>query len=628
MNITIILFFVYLLGLGFTALSLFKIKPKYFYERLTIMIALGLSMLVLLTALIPLLRIPLDWKIILVLSIGYPTCYIFKNFKKIFAHLVSKEFKEEIKPSITIILLVLIFAFTFFMYHKGAFAYSYLEDDDPWAHAIAAKYVATEKTVYEPVAGQQVLLYLDARGPGYEGIMGILHQTSSSLSWTLKFFNALIISLGILFFFYFAKSLLKSSSKAILATFFLAMIPTYLTHFIWTHSLALTLVIASLYFLINFTSSFKESFVAAIPIAAVFVTSESDSIKLILLIALFFIARSIIMKKLDYKSASAGFFGLLISAVLWWIPMLVKYGGISGLLKAGLNLGGEKVAASALHPSIQGIKYFGTLGSATRQHGVYTLKDIFFAEGQNMINVPIGVGIVLMCLVVLGVIYLLIKKRNLLKEKPELLALLFWFIFTFFGSNGGTRWWAPFAFYTFRFWLFFSIFCSIFAVYGVYLLISLGKKIKMPSIIIILLIVTGVWFTSGMQKYELNTATWPPGGSWTSQEELQGYLWLKTLPVNTKVFEVAGLGESVGFDKYSCMWCTDEIPYQKNANNYTNDQIYSLLKRKGYEYIAVSAKAVNLWGLNETNKFLISLNSDRRFQPAYSTNGFFAFKIQ
>jgi len=627
MNITIILFFVYLFGLGFTVSSLFNIKFKDFYEKVILSLALGLSVLALLMALIPLLRIPLDWKIILVLSIVYPVYYIFKNFKKIFSQIFSKEFKEEIKPSITILLLVLIFASTLFMYHKGAFAYPYLEDDDPWAHAIAAKYVAIEKTVYEPVAGQQVLLYLDARGPGYDGLMGILHQTSTSLSWTLKFFNALIISLGILFFFYFANSLLKSSGKAILATFFLAIIPTYLTHFIWTHSLALTLVISSLYFLIKFTSSFKESFVAAIPIAAVFVTSESDSLNLILLIALFFIARSIVMKKIDYKSASAGFFGLLISAVLWWIPMLVKYGGISGLLKTGLSLGGEKVATSALNPSIQGVKYFGVLGSATRQHGVYTLKDIFFAKGQNMINVPIGVGIVLMCLVVLGVIYLLIKKRSLLKERPELLALLFWFIFTFFGSNGGTRWWAPFAFYTFRFWLFFSIFCAIFAVYGVYMLISLGKKIKMPSVIIIILIVTGVWFTSGMQKYELNTATWPPGGSWTSQDELQGYLWLKTLPVNTKVFEVAGLGESVGLDKYSCMWCADEIPYQKNANNYTNDQIYSLLKRKGYEYMVVSAKAVNLWGYNETNDFLKLISSDKRFQPVQSTNGFFAFKI-
>ena len=47
-----------------------------------------------------------------------------------------------------ILLVLLIFAVFFAVYHKGAFTYPYLEDDDPWFHAEVTKYIANYLLIY------------------------------------------------------------------------------------------------------------------------------------------------------------------------------------------------------------------------------------------------------------------------------------------------------------------------------------------------------------------------------------------------------------------------------------------------------------------------------------------------
>jgi hypothetical protein len=637
--LTIVLFFIYTFGLGFTLSNLLKIKGKKFYEKFIMNTGIGLAVFAVLTALIPLLRIPLDWKIILLLSIIYPIYHFFKNHKSILEYFKSQEFKKEIRPTLTIIILFILFGFTFFMYYKGAFSYPYFEDDDPWDHAITIKYIATEKTVYEPSVDSYLFSYLDARPPAYDAILAVLHQTSPSLMWTIKFFNALIISLGIFFFFYFARRVFNSSNKALLAAFFLAMFPTYLTHFIWSHALVMTLIFVGLYALLGIDEGWNNKIIAMFVISSVFVTQETQSIKYIFILGLFFLARTIVKRRFDFGSFYTILGAGLISSIIWWIPMALRYGGLRKIYTLGIMHGrtSENAAASFIHPSIGSIKSFGVLGSATRQHGIYTLKDILFAKGQNMINVPIGVGVILISLIIVGVIYLIIKNKHLLKAKTNELTLLFWFIFVFFGSHGGTRWWSPVALFTFRFWLLFAVFGSLVAVYGVYLLFSLFKSLNLSKnilsiskIVILILIILGVWFTSGAQKYELNTAQWPAGGRWTSVEELQGYLWLDTLPLNTPVFEAGGWGESIGMNKYHCRWCADEIPYYNELYKYDNDQINSLLTKKNYEYlIIIPGKAIKNfnWTINETEDLIRSLAEDDRFTPTFSNQGFFAFKV-
>ncbi|MEM3126900.1 MAG: hypothetical protein QW331_02440 [Candidatus Woesearchaeota archaeon] len=513
------------------------------------------------------------------------------------------------------------------MYLIGAFAYPYLEDDDPWAHALSVKYVSIKKTVYEPVVGKHYLIYLDARPPAFDGILGILHQTSPSINWTLKFFNSLFISLGILFFFYFSKRFFSSSKKALLATFFLTMFPTYLTHFIWSQGLALTLIIVGLYVLFEESKTTKYLIFSGIITSAVFVTQETKAIKFVILIFLLFLAKSISFKKVEWKTMFVLMVALVISFALWWGPMLIKYGP-SKIFSEGIRQGEVRDQPPPVHPSIEGIKRYGILGSATRQHGQYTFNDIFFAKGQNTINVPIGVGVVLSILLVLALVYFVLSYKKLIND-PNKLALIFWSVFVFFGVHGGTRWWAPFALYTFRFWLFFALVGSLLAVYGTYLLLSLGKKANVPPIMIIILIFFGVWFTSGQQKFELNTAQWGPGGGWMSFEELDGYLWLRSLPINTKIFATneEGTYRLIGLDMYSCGWCQNEIEFREKINSKDVSEISNWLKRNEYEYIIFDQRTFSEKG-NQTTVKIQEIASSDLFTLANQNPATIIFKVK
>ena len=100
---------------------------------------MGLSLITFVGLILNLLRVPLDWKIISGISLVYPAYYFIKNYRKFD---FSKYLKIKItKTDLSIIAMLLIFIGTFYIYGTGAFNYPYLEDDDPWSHAISVKYV-------------------------------------------------------------------------------------------------------------------------------------------------------------------------------------------------------------------------------------------------------------------------------------------------------------------------------------------------------------------------------------------------------------------------------------------------------------------------------------------------------
>ena len=78
---TIILFFVYTWGLGFSATSLLKLKTENLLEKHLMNICIGLGILPILIILLNLIRIPLDWKIFLALSVIYPIYALIKAIK-------------------------------------------------------------------------------------------------------------------------------------------------------------------------------------------------------------------------------------------------------------------------------------------------------------------------------------------------------------------------------------------------------------------------------------------------------------------------------------------------------------------------------------------------------------------
>jgi hypothetical protein len=610
--LTILLFFIYTWGLGFSALHFVK-KPENFLERQFLAIAIGLGIIPILLILMNLLHIPLDWKILFVLSLIFPMFILFKRFK---AKQLNVPKFQLTKSDLTIIAVILISLISLFIYASGAFSYPYLENEDPWGHAVGIKYVAMEKSAYDPPLSSRpdaidpILAYIDPYPPGYDALLGILHQTSKDIMWTMKFFNALIISLGFVFFYLLAKQLTNNRNKALLATFILASIPSYLTHFIWAHALAITLFYPTILAFEHAKEDKKWLFIATILVASVWVSQNIEQpLKITTMIILYLIVTSIAHTKIWKEGFAALGAGILLSFA-WWGAMVAKY-GISGVVRAWQ----PKIAAAgaATAPSIidrlTSIVYalVNPGGTASR---AYTFSDFFIAQQNNMINSPIGIGIVLTLVTIAGVALILWKHRpHLLKQENIWITVaLFWLLYTFWGVNGMT-FPIPVARGAFRMWLLLAIPIALIATEGIYQIRLFAKSPAVKGAVVFIIIV-GIIFTSGYQKYTLNTAVWPTSGAFVGSEPVEYASWFKTVPDNTKVFLYAPRDKlTIGFGKFSCIWCDDEIKFRDDIINKNAEEIHSFLKSKDYQYFIINPRMDTrdlggVFGLNKTNTVL------------------------
>lgn len=609
--IVIILFFIYLFGLGLGVSCFFR-NASNFWERNLIRLGFGLGTFIVLGTVLNFFRIPIDWKIFLLVSF-LPSYYLLKR------ELPYMDFKFT-KSNLYILLVFLMFLFSFYMYHKGAFKYPYLEDDDPWYHSVGIKYVAIQKDLY--THGFK-LVYLDPYPPAYDMLMGVLHQTSPSLIWTMKFFNALIVSLGIIFFYFFVKELSGNKGIALFSTFVLTCIPCYLSHFIWAHSLIPTLFFPFFYALERIKYERKYLYPASILFAAIFLTQPTQAIKFFVFYLIYLVVKIFSNKNVVKYVILTGIVGILFSS-FWWGAMVYKYQGVKGIFVAKGGSVAETAKSGGIFYSLKTI-FNPAGGTATR---AYTFWDFLIAKKYNMINNPIGFGIVISILIFLGVLYFVLDYKNL---KNWQLIVFGWFIFTFLGVNSLT-FHLPIGLGAFRFWMLLAIPSSILASIGLGFLLSFVKKELRITLIII--IILGIIFTSGVQKFVVNTSVWPPGIGWSSWDELQGYLWLKNLPTNTKVFDFGNDIFIIGLDKYSCSWCPEQIGFKKGIMNKSVDSIYRWLKRYGYEYVIFGGRLYrdlkNIYK-NETDRIITEkieeFVTSEKFKVVHSTKGAIIMKV-
>jgi 4-amino-4-deoxy-L-arabinose transferase-like glycosyltransferase len=574
-------------------------------------IGIGLGVIPVLGVILNFFYIPIDWKIFLLLSLIMPCYYVIKN-----KGIGIPPFRLT-KSNISILIVLLLFFLTLFMHEKGAFAYAYLEDDDSWHYAQSVKYISMKRTAYEE-EDINILSFTDAYPPGYSITLAILHQTSNSISWTIKFFNALIISLGIIFFYFFVKHFTNDKNKALFATFILTIIPSYLSHFIWSHALIVTLFFPAFYCLEMLKNNKKWIIPSSLVIGSILIIQPTQAIKFGIFFLIYWIIKIISQRELSIRILVSGILGFLLS-FFWWGAMLLKYQGLRNLLTFMGFVGMASGRAAK-----EGV--IGVFGTASR---AYTFNDFFVAQKQNMINNPIGIGIVVSILLIIALGYIIINCKILSKrENNWILISLIWFIFTFLGVNSIT-FNLPVALFAFRFWMLMAIPISILASVGLWFLFSSFKKIGIGKNIVLLIIVVGVLLTSGYQKYTVNTAIWPPGATWTSYDEVNGYSWLKTLPIDTKVFAFTKDRSNyiIGFDKFMCVWCKEDMDFQKNAINKTAEELHNWLKRKKYEYITIGGKEAIEFGINETNKRINDMVSSGLFQLAHQTKGVLIMKI-
>ncbi|MAG08709.1 hypothetical protein CMO89_04495 [Candidatus Woesearchaeota archaeon] len=618
--LTILLFFVYAFGLGF-GITLFTKNSENFLERNLMRIGIGMGVLPILGILLNFFHIPLDWKFFLFASLLGPVIYLIKSKGKLKATGLKLT-----KSNINIFLVLLLFLFTFFMYGTGAFKYPYLEDDDSWVHAQSVKYISTEKTAFED-ENFNILSFIDPYPPGYGIFMAVLHQTSSSVSWALKFFNALIISLGIIFFYFFAKVFTGNKNKALFSAFALAAIPCYLSHFIWAHSLAITLFFPAMYCIEMIKNDKKWIIPSSVVISSILVTQPTQAIKIMILIGIYFFVKSILEKKFRWDVLLSMFTGFLLSYFWWYNKWSSMFGEkIENTLASDKYASLHAIDSQSFLSKIK-LAFPNNMGTATR---AYNFNDFFMAKSQNMINSPVGVGIFLSILAVISLVYIIFRFKSLLKEKNHWIVIaLSWLVFVFLGINSMT-FNLPVGLFAFRFWMLLGIPLSLICAEGIWLFKSLAKKYRLLGMAMLSLFIIGIIFTSAYQKYTFNTAVWPPGARWLSYEEIEGYLWVKNnLPADAKVFAFTKdrSGYIIGLDKFMCIWCEDDMAFQKTAINKTAEELRSWLRSKRYEYITIGVKEAVEFGANHTNEKINELTLSGFFQPIHRTEGVVVLKV-
>ena len=659
--ITILLFFIYLWGLGFSLTYFIYLKSSSksdFWEREIMNLGIGLGFFAILSIIINFFRIPLDWKLFLALSLAVPLYVCFKYFKNRGFKLSSKLPKLVLtKNNLLVFVVLFIFAVSLYIYVSGAFAYPYLEDEDPWGHSIGVKYVALNKDAYNPITttaqeADSILSYIDPYPPAYDVLMGVLHQTSPDLNWTIKFFNALIISLGFLFFYFFVSSFVQNKTKALLATFFLAVIPSYLSHFIWAHSMTVTLLFPALYAFNKTFEDKKWGIVLAVMVAGIWVTQNlSQPIKLTTLLLMYAVVASVVHYRL-LKYHFAGIFGGMVLSLFWWMTMIHKYSlqfFIGAYVRTPValqeNIISNLTMGAAANPagfSFSG-KFLSIIKAITHPGGsgsrAYTFGDFFVAKSNNMINAPIGIGIVLTLLALFGLVYLVFKYRSSLvsPENGWRIVVLFWLVYTFWTVNGMTF---PISIArdAFRTWFLLAIPVSIIAAEGTYAFINTFKKNKLAQVFLTVLMVVGVILTSGVHKYEANTAIWPTSGSFSNAQEpfLYGEIF-KQLPLDSKIFLYAPRDKLVfGYGHFSCSWCQEVKDFRKDIIYKNHDELYSFLIRNNYEYFIINKNMDHKYLSDKFGEEEVKAMLPVRYQefltstkltPIYSNENVILFKV-
>lgn len=666
--ITILLFFIYLWGLGFSLTYFTRSKSadaanhnSDFFEQHIMNVGIGLGVFAILSVILNFFRIPLDWKIFLLLSLIVPAYAGFTILKNKGFKLPPAFPKMALtKSNLFAFAALFIFAVSLYTYASGAFAYPYLEDEDPWGHSIGVKYVALNKDAYNPITttaqeAESILSYIDPYPPAYDVLMGVLHQTSPDLNWTMKFFNALLISLGFLFFYFFANSFMQNKTKALAATFFLAVIPSYLSHFIWAHSMTITLLFPALYAFNKIFEDKKWALVLAVMVAGIWVTQNlSQPIKLTTLLLIYASVASVVHYRF-LRYHFVGIFGGMVLSLFWWMAMIHKYSlqyffGAYVRVPVALResmVSNSSAEAAANTVGTAGVAFFGKFlsiiktitnpgGSGSR---AYTFGDFFMAKSNNMINAPIGIGIVLSLLALFGLAYLVFRYRSLLvaKENCWRIVVLFWLAYTFWVVNGMTF---PISIArdAFRTWFLLAVPVSIIAAEGTYVLINTFKKNKVVQVFLTMLIVVGVILTSGVHKYEANTAIWPTSGSFSNQQEpfLYGELF-NQLPLNSKVFLYAPRDKLVfGYGGFSCSWCQEVKDFRKEIIYKNHDELYSFLISNDYEYFMINKNMdykylSDKFGEEEVKAMLPvryqEFLTSTKLTPIYSNENIILFKV-
>lgn len=595
--LTVTLFFIYIYGMG-CALTFFVRRPQW--EDVVMRCGVGLGAFVVLGVFLNLIGIKLHWIVFLMLSLPFVLCDVLIFFRS-----GRHQALHACLPDRRGLLIGLLLIYCFTIYCLGPFSYPWLEDDDPWQHAASVKYIALTGNLN---AESGTFQYINPYPPGYDIILAILHQTLPSLNFTLKFFNGLIIFLGLPFFYFFVKEFTKDRERALWAMFFCAVIPCYMTHFIWSYSLAITLFIPIFYCVLKAACDKRYIVPSSVLIAGLCMTQPTEPVKFFIMLALLYLSIVIVRRELSPALLIIPLCGILLS-LLWYFPVYKNFQNGNMVLKTTIN---EFAFTNEKDVGDMAQRIFDPQsGASTRK---YVARDYFFPRLKNYYNCAWGVGAALLSLAILGIVSIVSGYRRENQERRVCaLTLLLWSAFTFLGLNSLT-FSLPVGLTAYRFWPLFGIPVCLLAAEGYYRVKGAMKNFNAFSIIVIMTVLV----TSGYPKFVTNTYRWDPGVWWESIEEVRGFFWMKShLKPNSQVFTVARPFRMIGFDMRNDYWKKENRSLREEALYLNADVLYNQLKMHGFGYFIVSEADFSAYGKGLVDKRLKSLNASGHYRLVY-----------
>lgn len=651
-------FFLLLFFLGF---SLFYLCKTYVFDswvvRFTYYVGTGLGTFVLLSVFLEILSIPLDYKIFFVISVLCPLHYMLTHYNEIkhqFLQSSSVSTKEYVCYAVVLFAVVLLFS----IYVYGAFAYPYFEDDDPWEHAVAVKYIAATGT-YKQENGESISHYLEPYPPFYDAIFSMMYKINKDIQETLKVGNILLISLGFLFFFVFIKELFEKETATI-ATLLLIVLPSWMSHFIWTHTLGLILFFPALTLAIKAAKEKQWRIPAIVGVAAVLLAHPFVAIIFGITYLLFMIweflwewknqeqKKNLVLK----QNPAREFFLICVGGgtltIVYWLQQIARHGINNILYSHSGGFGG--VASSG-----------GTTAADLYINPAYTLKDLLIAPIITKIDQPTGFGVMICILTFFSLIFIIWNWKKYWQQEKKEMVIVVWFFVMFIGLLSGHL---PFSILAHRFWAYVSIPMAILVAI---VLMQLHNRLWQKRIIwagIMLIIIVGIigipftaakaqeinqnfdatkiipaieqnplWgtisaidlFSSLQPKIITETMQWPPGVGWSSVEEVNGYLWMEENIPKKNVLSLCkeekfliGMGLETDFP-------SDEMKqWRKTIAQKSAEEIAA--KTKEYDYFSLEYSCVKKNYLTEEQLNTIANELAQQFRAVYGNEEIVVYK--
>ena len=594
MILSIILFVVIIsLGLGFLVYRLLHLNGDEPVSSLFISMALGLALFVLLSSVLGL--------------IGWinPLVYVAIAVVPVLAYYLMRGLGCEFgirfelpKPDKHWWIVICLFFAALLVFETGAFAGPLLEDDDSWQHAAAVRYVMETGSYLQP-AGSDLIHYLAPYPPFYDVLMAVLADGGqASINEVLKFFNAFLAALVIPLFYCWVGNRLDKNT-ALWATFILALLPCFMSHFIWAQTLAMVFVFPVFYFIDKFNAGRKpvDGIAGIICLAALLITQPSVAGIVFIMICIYQIP---LILSNTTGALAIPVLSLMFAFLIFWGGMLYLY-GIEGVLQ---HIGFGSVVA----------------GNGDTSNGiVYGISDFLTTPFASRMDQPTGIGEAAIILCLIGTYASLDKRTNRI--------LLAWLVFCLLGVEANAF---PIKMMPHRFWVFLSIPVAILGGIGISYILEYKKDTKIVQWLMMLLIISGLLITSGAAKYVVETSIWPSGVGIISANQFIGYQQLKQLPVNTKVFSYCDSEDLMnGIGLYGNSWLVGVADYKRQSINDTLDGNLQFLHRYNYSYLVIDDTCVTMFAGADIQNKISAIESDKHFvkQDNLSNNRFLVYEV-